>query len=271
MRIVILAQDEPVLMAPFLSKVIEARRDEVVGIGLAPLRSTGRAPRSCAESWERTRTLLRIFEPRHFAKFLAIRTAWRAAPGLFPERSLRATARRLQIPALEMIDPNRADFVERLERLTPDVILNQSELLLRRPLLDLPRIGVINRHGSRLPDHRGRLGSFWQHFEDGGQGAFWVTAHFVDEGLDTGDIIVQRSFPIAPGASYGHVIERLFEESPAVVLEALDRLEDPEFRRLPNPADQGSSHGHPSLEDAGRYRQLLAVRRSPRQASTHDS
>lgn len=261
-----LAQEEPVLLGPFLAKVMRARRGDVVGLGLAPMRSTGRPPRSAAEAWERTRTLFKLFEPAHFARFLAARTAARL--GL--RRSLRAEALQLGVPVLEMADPNSEDFLAALRRLNPDVILNQSDWILRKPLLDLPRIGVINRHGSRLPDHRGRLGSFWQHYLHGDAGAFWVTVHFVDEGLDTGEIIVQRSFPIAPSASYGEVIQRLFDESPSVVMHALDRLQDPAFMPMANPADQGSSHGHPTLEDARNYRQMLAERRAAGQASTHE-
>jgi len=206
-----------------------------------------------------------LLEPRHFVRFAAVRAGWRAGrrlgplAGLLGDRALDLVAGRLGIPVFRFTDPNRAGFLDTLRRLQPDVILNQSDRILRRPLLSLPRLGVINRHGSRLPDHRGRLASFWQHRE--GDGRLWVTVHFVDEGLDSGDIILQRSFPVDPAAPYGAVLERLFDVSADIVLEALDRLEDPGFVPLDNPADAGSTHGHPTLDEARAWRREVRRRR----------
>jgi len=261
-RIVVLAQDEPVLMAPYLAQLLEARRNEVVAVGLGPLRDTGNAPKTRRGRIRRVRTLWHLLEPRHFVRFLALRTAWRLGRRFgVPTggRSLDLAARKLGIPVLRFVDPNRPDFVDTLRRLSPDVILNQSDRLLRRPLLSVPRIGVINRHGSRLPDHRGRLASFWQHRE--GRGEQWITVHFVDEGLDSGPIILQRSFSVDPSAPYGEVLERLFERSAAVVLEALELLERPDFVPLANPADEGSAHRHPTLVQAREWRREVAARR----------
>ena len=265
MRIVVLAQEEPVLMAPFLARVLRARRHDVVALGLGPLRDTGRRPRSEAELRERRRVLWTLLEPRHFCRFVAIRAARRVtrrlgpAAGLLGDRALDRVAARLGIPVFRFTDPNRAGFLDTLRRLRPDVILNQSDRILRRPLLELPRLGVVNRHGSRLPDHRGRLASFWQHRE--GEGRLWVTVHFVDEGLDSGAIILQRAFPVWPGASYGAVLERLFDVSAGVVLEALELLEAPGFEPFDNPVDQGSSHAHPTLEEARAWRREVRERR----------
>lgn len=270
MRLVILAQEEPALMGPFLCRLLEARRGDVVGVGLAALRGSGRPARTAAEAVERARTLWTLFEPRRFARHAAVRAAWRLMPSAFPERSVGATARRLGVPVLPMADPNRADFLEALRRLRPDVILNQTDLLLRRPLLRVPRIAVINRHGSRLPAHRGRLGSFWQHYLDGDEGALWVTVHLVDEGLDCGAIVVRRSFPIDPGAGYGEVLERVFAVSADVVCEALTILEAPGFAPIENPPGAGSSHGHPTLADARAFRQVLARRRASGQGRAGD-
>ena len=51
----------------------------------------------------------------------------------------------------------------KLRALAPDLVLNQSERLLRREVLSIPRLGFINRHASLLPRVRGRLAGFWSH------------------------------------------------------------------------------------------------------------
>jgi len=64
--------------------------------------------------------------------------------------------------------------------------------IIKNPLLELPKLGFINTHPSFLPFNRGKHYNFWALVE---QAPFGVTLHFADEGVDTGDIIAQRSIP----------------------------------------------------------------------------
>ncbi|MGI8844881.1 MAG: formyltransferase family protein [Thermoleophilaceae bacterium] len=70
---------------------------------------------------------------------------------------------------------------------------------LRRPLIELGRIGCLNFHPAPLPDIRG-LGGFNVAILEGFQ-EWGVSAHFVDEEFDTGDLVEVERFPIAPGAT----------------------------------------------------------------------
>ena len=62
--------------------------------------------------------------------------------------------------------------------------------LVKAPLLTLPKNGIINTHPSLLPYNRGKHYNFWALVE---QAPFGVSLHFVDEGIDTGDIIAQKA------------------------------------------------------------------------------
>ena len=64
--------------------------------------------------------------------------------------------------------------------------------IVKTPLLELPLIGFINTHPSMLPYNRGKHPNFWTIVD---QVPFGVSLHFVDEGVDTGDIVAQRSIP----------------------------------------------------------------------------
>ena len=94
-----------------------------------------------------------------------------------------------------------------------------------------------------------------------------MTVHFVDEGIDTGPIVLQRAFPIDRDAPYGAVLERLFEVSPSVVLDALDLLETPGFVPHCNPAGEGSANPHPTLAEAREWRREVVRRRRARRTA----
>jgi len=264
-RIIMMAQEEPVYMGPYLVQVMEALRAQVVGVAIAPMRSV-----AGKETDDQRKAMLRMLEPYHTAKALAVRAAWKGLRALgrwgeaLDETSLDVAARRLGIPVLRFEKANDPAFLDRLRALEPDVIFNQSEMLLKKEFLAVPKLGVVNRHGSTLPRHRGRMGSFWQHAA--GESEIGVTVHFVDEGVDTGAIIHQERFPSDPRWSYGYVVERVFALSPGVVVRAFERLARPGFATTPNEwrADGGPAHKFPTLEEVERYRADLARRRAER-------
>jgi methionyl-tRNA formyltransferase len=64
--------------------------------------------------------------------------------------------------------------------------------LIRQPLIDLPKHGFVNTHPSLLPHNRGKHYNFWALVE---QAPFGVSLHFVDPGIDSGDVIAQREIP----------------------------------------------------------------------------
>jgi len=100
------------------------------------------------------------------------------------------------IPVRAPEDPNAPAFVEQIRRLQPDLIVSfYYRRLLGRRLLDLPRLGAINVHGSLLPKYRGRAPINWALVH--GETLTGVTLHYMDEWADHGDIIAQRAVPIA--------------------------------------------------------------------------
>ncbi len=72
-----------------------------------------------------------------------------------------------------------------------------SPFLFPAMMLTLPRWGFLNCHPSLLPNYRGPNPWFWQYYQMEQMGG--VTIHRLDAGEDTGDILVQESFPIEPG------------------------------------------------------------------------
>jgi len=109
--------------------------------------------------------------------------------------SVSRTAASHHIPVRTPEDPNAPPLVEEVRRLRPDLLFSfYYRRLLGRALLDVPRLGAINIHGSLLPKYRGRAPINWALVQ--GETLTGVTLHYMDEWADHGDIIAQRSGPI---------------------------------------------------------------------------
>lgn len=91
-------------------------------------------------------------------------------------------------------DHNGIDCETILKKLNPDlIVLGPASSIIKDNILDIPKIGVINAHMGLLPNFRGMNALEWTlfHFKKA-----CVTIHYVDSGLDTGDIINTFEFPI---------------------------------------------------------------------------
>jgi methionyl-tRNA formyltransferase len=75
----------------------------------------------------------------------------------------------------------------------PDIVLSvYFPQIIRREILDIPRLGAVNLHPSLLPHNRGTWPELWALIDQTPAG---ITLHYMDEGVDTGDIIAQREVP----------------------------------------------------------------------------
>jgi len=84
---------------------------------------------------------------------------------------------------------------QKISDISPDLILSiYYRKILPKNLINLPHLGCINIHPSKLPDYRGPVPTAWA--IENGETEFGVTIHYMDEAIDTGDILVQESYKI---------------------------------------------------------------------------
>ncbi len=91
--------------------------------------------------------------------------------------------------------------------------------ILPKVLLDLPRLGALNVHPSLLPKYRGATpiqGAILQDERETG-----VSIMLMDEGLDTGDVVLQRRIAIEPDETYGELHDRLAAAGAELLSEAI--------------------------------------------------
>jgi methionyl-tRNA formyltransferase len=134
------------------------------------------------------------------------------------DRTLVSVAQELGLPILQPRRVNDADVVTTLAALKPALSICISYLqIVRRPLLDIAPLGFVNLHPGKLPEYRGRHAISWAIVN--GEDEIGVTAHFMDEGVDTGDVIRQRIIPVGWTDTYGDVKSKLNLMVPELVAE----------------------------------------------------
>ncbi len=148
--------------------------------------------------------------------------------------SLEAAA--LDLPVIKPRSINAPTMLEELEGDDPDLlVVADFGQLLKRKVLDLPALGCINIHGSLLPRWRGAAPVAWAVMS--GDQETGVTTMFVDEGMDTGPILLQEATPIGDDETAQEVEDRLAriggELAVATVTGVIDRTLSP----TPQPAE----------------------------------
>ncbi|MCL2023163.1 MAG: methionyl-tRNA formyltransferase [Oscillospiraceae bacterium] len=127
-----------------------------------------------------------------------------------------------------------------LKKLKPDLIIVVAYgKILPREILELPKHGCINIHGSLLPKLRGAAPIQWAILN--GDSQTGVTSMMMDEGLDTGDMLISRALDIGENETAGELFLRLSELGAVVLDETLRSLESGTLTPIPQPHTQASS------------------------------
>ncbi len=257
MRIFIITMDDPVQTKTFISQIIRARKDDIVGLAVSKGdRMTIQKNKSKVEYLF---SLLLIMGPWHFAKNSLITILFKLQkklsgifPGLIKNPSIKTVAEQYGIQTWEIKTPNSKKFLEELRKLNVDLIINQSQNILKKELLVIPKIGVINRHNALLPKNRGRLTPFWVLYNE--EKETGVSIHFVTEDLDAGDIIVQKRFPIENEDNFNTIVKKNYQLAPVAMLEAIEVLASGQNGFLKNDPALATYNSTPTLQHAWRYR-----------------
>jgi methionyl-tRNA formyltransferase len=120
---------------------------------------------------------------------------------------LKEWAKKLSVDFLPIQNVNHTDSISLLERYNADLFVSMSfNQILKGEILQTAPLGFINCHAGELPFYRGRNILNWALINDAKE--FGVTVHYIDEGIDTGDIIVQEIEPITDQDDYSTLLDR---------------------------------------------------------------
>lgn len=134
-------------------------------------------------------------------------------------------------------------FVAEIKTLEPDLIIVVAFRILPREVFALPRLGSFNLHASLLPKYRGAAPINWAIIN--GEKETGVTSFFLQEKVDTGNLILQARTPIKPEDNAGTLHDRLSEIGAEIVLHTVRLIE--QGKALPKPQDDVLASPAPKL------------------------
>ena len=135
------------------------------------------------------------------------------------------------IPVLQPVSIRTDSFLDQIKALKPDLIVVAAYgKILPGPLLHLPPLGTINVHGSLLPKYRGAAPIQWAVIN--GEKETGVTIMQMDEGMDTGDILLPASIPIGDDDTAGSVFNKLADLGGKTLVEAIQLLKEDKLSPL---------------------------------------
>ena len=137
-----------------------------------------------------------------------------------------------KIPILQPARIKDRQSIEEISARSPQAIIVMAYgQILPRGILETPRVACLNLHASLLPRHRGAAPI--QAAIASGDPETGITVMYMDEGLDTGDILLQRKIDILPTETGGSLHDRLGQIAPDALLESLQLLAKETAPRIP--------------------------------------
>ena len=144
---------------------------------------------------------------------------------------VKAKAQELGLPVIEVENLRDPNFEEKLRALEPDLLVVVAFRVLPTSILAVPKIGSVNLHASLLPKYRGAAPIHWAVMN--GEEKTGCTIVFLDEQVDTGNILFQREIEIGWEENTGSVYERLMNMGSDALLDALNIIESGNYSLLP--------------------------------------
>lgn len=135
---------------------------------------------------------------------------------------VKECALRYGIPVIETDSLKDPGIQADLSAHRPDLFVVVAFKILPKALLEVPAIGSVNVHASLLPKYRGAAPIHWAIVN--GETETGVTIFFLNEGVDTGGILLQATTPIGPDETTGDVYQRLMGLGAETLVDAVDRI-----------------------------------------------
>lgn len=125
---------------------------------------------------------------------------------------------------------NREDFRIKMTNYNVDLFVSMSfNQIFKKEMINLPPLGTINCHAGKLPFYRGRNVLNWVLIND--EKEFGITVHYMDEGIDTGDIILQRCFEITDEDNYSTLLSVAYSECSKILYDAIKSIQNGTVKR----------------------------------------
>lgn len=149
---------------------------------------------------------------------------------------VKACALEHGIPVLQPEKVKEPEFVEQLRSYEPDLIaVTAFGQILSEPILEMPKYGCINVHGSLLPKYRGAAPMQWSIID--GEKVIGITTMYMAKGLDSGDMLLKAEVEITDEDTFATIHDKMAVTGANLLLDTLDQLEAGTLERIPQDHD----------------------------------
>ena len=165
-----------------------------------------------------------------------------------------------ELPRFDVDDINEDRSISHLTTESPDVLVILGTAILKAPVIAIPTRGVLNIHGGIVPQYRNVHSDFWACYR-GEPEMVGISIMYLDEGIDTGDIVTQATVDDPAGlfdakAKNAQLAARL-------IVDVLVKLEAGELPRETQAKSESGFYPSPGLRDLVRYWRGKQPRRTP--------
>jgi len=245
MRIVLITQNDVFYLPAAIDYLLEhfPSHSQVVGAVVADVSPFGKRESIVRKTWKTLRTFGPLFFVRFSVKYAVRKLSGADVPAVLRKRGIP------RVPVTGSI--NSAASLAAIRASRPDLLMSiAGNQLFKKGLLDIPGRGTLNLHSALLPKYRGLMPTFW--VLKNGEEKTGVSVFFVDEGIDSGPILVQKEVAIGSMTQEELIVttKRLGMEA---IIEAVDLIEKGGYVLMPNPDSEKSYYSFPSREDVREF------------------
>lgn len=247
MKILILTQDDPFYLAKQLDYLFSMLPDDitVAGCVLFDVSPFGKKESIIQKALKTRRIFGNTFFLRYGLKFLysKISSAYKIDHVLS-----KHGINKIEIDG----SINSEESLEKLKSYDPDLIISiAGNQIFKKPLIELAPQGCLNLHTALLPKYRGLMPSFWVLKND--EKYTGVSVFFVDEGIDSGPILIQKKVEIK-GRSQEELIKHTKRLGMDAIIEGIEKIKEGTFELLANPDEESSYFSFPTREDVQEFK-----------------
>lgn len=139
------------------------------------------------------------------------------------ESAVKTYAKEQDLKILQPVNLKAEAFLEELKALEANLQVVVAFRMLPEAVWKMPEYGTFNLHASLLPQYRGAAPINWAIIN--GENETGVSTFFIDEKIDTGEMIMQEKVAIEPGESAGELHDKLMETGAALTLKTLEAIQ----------------------------------------------
>lgn len=205
-----------------------------------------------------------VIGDQRFSEYRGNNLASQARQQGLPFKNIKELTKDLNIPYMVVPDHNHPKSLQFLQKIKPDVILFTGGGLLRQSVLEIPRLGVLNCHTGILPQYRGMDVVEWTAVEGKVDSiGFGITLHFMDNGVDTGPILLKRKISPEPGATFEEIRAELEILMVELMIQGVRGLREGSLVPVPQALKEGRQYFvmHPRVKEVARKRLAAQIKK----------